>query len=827
MVAQANAVLAKMTLAEQFDLVGTGVVHDPSLGIPPLRFQDGPNGIGEGAKGVTQFPNAQALAATFNVALAGAYGQALGAEAAGKGVTALGAPTINVVRSPLWGREAETFGEDPFLTSLLAAAEIKGIQSQHVMAVAKHYVAYDQETGRMGLAEIGAPADNAMVAARTLQEIYDPPFRAAANAGVAAVMCAYNQIDGAPACENAATLGDLRAMGFLGFVEPDEYLAVRHLLAAATAGVNNFELGSALDASPGERGGRIEEAALRALVASGALPASVITGSARRILIGMAEAGLLHATVSSPQPIVTTPAHQALAATIAEQGAVLLQNTGSVLPLAPTTARIAVIGADAGPGVQDDESGSAAVYPSGPVTSPYAAIAAAAGAAGHGQVVTYTQGTTGVVPFFDVPGAALWTSRGVHGGLTRTVYRDPWFLGRPVSRGTDHVIGFSTPAPWRSATGTAPFSVRWTGAIVAPSSGTYTFSLTTCGWARLFIGNRLVTSGGAAWVHLYTPDGSHGTTFQGTAVLRAGVPVPIKVEYSTEQALAAPEMALGWAPQTAKLLAGAVAAARSADVAVVFASDVAGEGMDRTSLALPGDQNQLIAAVAAVNPHTIVVLNTSGPVLMPWQPKVAGIIEDWYPGEAVGTAIASVLFGTAEPSGRLPVTFPATAQQGSTATRARFPGVDNQVSYDDALDVGYRYYDQFHQTPLFPFGFGLSYTSFTLGTPHLSALGGYHYSVAVPVTNTGARTGAEVVELYVQDPAAAGEPPLQLKGVAKLTLAPGATGTATIPLNGWCFASVDAAGAWQVTPGTYQLWVGTSSASLPSAVSVTLKAGAP
>jgi beta-glucosidase len=238
--------------------------------------------------------------------------------------------------------------------------------------------------------------------------------------------------------------------------------------------------------------------------------------------------------------------------------------------------------------------------------------------------------------------------------------------------------------------------------------------------------------------------------------------------------------------------------------------------MDRTSLSLPGDQEHLIEAVAAANPRTIVVLHTAGPVLMPWLPKVAGVIEAWYPGQQSGTAIAATLFGEADPAGRLPVTFPMTASQGPATQPAEYPGINNLAQYSEGIFVGYRYYDHFHQKPLFPFGFGLAYTTFGFSHLHVRAAHGGGYRVTVDVHNTGRRRGSEVVQLYLHFPLAAQEPPRQLRAYAKLSLAPGDRRTVTLALARSSFAFFNPSlGRLAIAPGRYEIRVGRSSRDLP------------
>jgi beta-glucosidase len=274
---------------------------------------------------------------------------------------------------------------------------------------------------------------------------------------------------------------------------------------------------------------------------------------------------------------------------------------------------------------------------------------------------------------------------------------------------------------------------------------------------------------------------------------------------------------LGWSGPN-RLIQDAVEAARKADVAVVFVGDRTGEGMDRESLALPGDQNALIEAVAEANPRTVVVLQTGGAVKMPWLDRVAGVMEMWYPGDGFGPAAARLLFGDAEPTGRLPVTFPRDERQGPAQSEAQFPGTLNAngaldtVHYDEGILVGYRFWDANNQAPLFPFGFGLSYTTFDLKGRGVARASDGGAVVTIDVRNTGARKGAEVVQVYVGMPQAAAAPPKQLKGFQRVELAPGEARTIKIRLEPSAFAHWDDAGhRWTTTPGSYSVMIGRSS----------------
>ena len=803
---RASALVVRMTRDEKVALVSSGTTAIPRLGIPALTPLDGPNGVGHGAANVTAFPNAEVVAASWDRSVAQRFGAALGVEAAGKGVNLLFAPTVNILRTPLWGRAPETLGEDPYLAGQLVAAEIQGIQGAHVIAQVKHFAANNQEIGRFGN-PLGnpffSPAVDVLVSERALQEIYFPAFKAAVQEGQAgSVMCSYPRLNGVYACQNPATLGTLKHdWGFTGFVGPDSTLAVRDTVAAIEAGTDNFAL-SGIGIPVSQALQQVDPARLDDM--------------ARRILTAMFRVGLFdHPSTGSPGAVVSTPEHLALARDIATQGTVLLKNAANVLPLSGAVSSIAVIGYDAGPATQRMEGGSPAVV-GGPVVTPLDAITARAG---QGVSVTYAPGTVGVVPLPIVPAGVLTPSSGTGPGLFGTYYASMDLSGSPVDAFVSPTLDSNQILP------AGAYSARWTGTLTPSVTGPYLFSLQHGGIARLFVDGQLVVNGdteGFDSAALGFP-GVPLLALQGQATLTAGVPVPITVEYSLGSSISGAGLHVGWQPPEPALLAAAVSAASNADVAVVFANDGAGEGMDRPSLALPGDQDQLIAAVAAANPRTIVVLHTSGPVLMPWLPQVAAVVEAWYPGQETGNAIAAVLFGDADPAGRLAMTFPASPAQGPTTQPAQYPGVGNVVRYDEGILVGYRYYDQLAQEPLFPFGYGLSYTAFSLDHLRVRRRGPDQYKVSVRVRNTGARAGAAVVQLYVGFPGSTGEPPNQLKGFGKVFLKPRRTGRVRMVLDRSSFSRwSETASAWVVEPGTYMLRVGTSSRDLPLGATVAI-----
>jgi beta-glucosidase len=755
-------VMAQMTIPNEIDMVeGQGTTNPyvfymagiPSLCIPSLGEEDGPNGVADGLTGVTQLPAGVALAATFDPSLAGQYGQVVGSEEVGKGASVNLGPTVNIDRDPRWGRSFETYTEDPYLNQALAVSEIDGVQSQGELDQVKHYDAYNQETYR------NTPADDDIVSDRVLQEIYMPAFQAAVqDAGAASVMCAYSYINGDAACNNAYTETNVLRdqWDFPGFVTSD-YGAL-HGTDGAVDGTDQEQPFNTNFGAP-----------LETAVENGTIPRSVLNTMVQRILTEMFRFNLIAKPLTgTTSATVTTPAHQAVGTDVAETGTTLLKNSGSVLPLSASRGgNVAVIGPAASASVTYGGGGSAAVLPSATV-SPLQGLQAAAGA---GTSVSYTQGLPTDTSLPAIPAADL--------------------------------------SPAYAAT---PFGGTYTGTLTAPETGTYVLAITNdCGcYTPTYLtlnGKQIIDNPSTPPVHTYS-----------VAVnLTAGQTYTLGISGDSD--------ALTWGTPSALApgLAQAAAAAKAAKTAVVVVNDdTESEATDRLSLNLPSAQDELIATVAAANPHTVVVINAGAPVVMPWLNQVAGVVDAWYPGQSSGTALASVLYGQTNPSGHLPVTFPQNLSQVPASTTAQFPGNGTTVQYSEGLDVGYRWYNAQDIQPLFPFGYGLSYTSFRYSglqvTPAVQ--GTQDVRVTATVTNTGHRSGADVAQLYVTFPASAGEPPRQLKGFQRVNLRPGQSERVRFTLTpadlSWFDTSAPGAsatgGGWSQSAGGYQVYVGDSSA---------------
>ena len=424
---RANELLAALGTDQKIQLALGNFAALSSFGVPTLTFDDGPDGVRN--PGTTAMPSGQALAATFDRALAYAYGQVVGSEARDEGFSEWTGPAVDIDRTPLAGRQPEAEGEDPFLAGNTGAQVVSGAKSQHVIVTLKHYTAYNQDYGRIGFDSIGAPATDVVVSERALQEIYEEPFRIAIReAGLDSVMCSYNQINGTPSCQNPATLGDLKnGTGFEGFVVPDFMFAVRDPLAAANAGVD-------LPALPGGGGGGLTAAEFT----SGQISGSRLDDIDRRILFAIFDSGLFDNPLPTPSTEVSTPQHQQVSTQVAEAATVLLKNDHQVLPLSHRVRSIALIGPTGNDAVFVTGGSAGVPLAAGQAITPLAGITAQASSAGVD--VTAVQGSAGdVASPTPVPASALTPSSGAGPGLFRLLLEQRDFQrcagvdrGRPV-----------------------------------------------------------------------------------------------------------------------------------------------------------------------------------------------------------------------------------------------------------------------------------------------------------------------------------------------------------------------------------------------------------
>lgn len=797
--ARVSDLFARLTPDEKLTLLmGTDFTTAPlpRLGVPAMEMADAGQGVRGGTPGTlgpaTLFPAGVTMASTWDPALVGRIGQGIGQEALNKGTGShvmLG-PAVNIQRSPLGGRNGEYFSEDPFLTSRLAVGYIQGMQSTGCGACIKHFACNNQETDRFVV--------DVRVDERTLREIYLPAFEAGVKQGhVWTIMAAYNRLNGPHATASPYLLTDVlkKDWGWDGLVMSD-WGAVHETVGVVTAG-NDLEM-------PGR--GYLAPARLAKALRRGQITQAEIEASDKRILRAILRVGLLDGPHTPDPRLVNSPAHRQLAFEAATQGIVLLKNAGHVLPLSGTALKsIALIGTPARD-MQFGATGSPSVTPLYSV-SPLDGITQRAGKAVSIRYAPSAEGGDPIPPLaFTLPFRSSDPGT-AHHGLQAEYFANKNLEGPPALTRTDADLHFDwqnvPPAP---AVPRTSFSARWNALLTAPVTGRYTLSLTADDGCRLFVdGKKLIDH----WVD------SAPTPLTAAIDLVAGRAYPLRVEYFQSGGGAVAR--LGWILPGQSRFEQALRAARASDVAVVFAGTAGteGEGSDRPSLALPGDQDALIRAVAAANKKTIVVLNNGTPVLMTgWLRQVPGLVEAWLPGQEGGRALAALLFGDVNPSGKLPTTL--AARREDYPDFGHYPGVNGQVDYAEGIYVGYRHFDKAQIAPLFPFGYGLSYTTFRYGPLKLSsaALASHGtLTVTVPVTNTGTRAGAEVVELYVHDPHPKIDKAVrELKAFGKVMLLPGQTKRVTLALAPRALAYCDVPGKqWKADAGDYDLEVGASS----------------
>ena len=801
---RATLLLAAMTSAEKFSMVyGSGassyVGHVPAitrLGIPELNLEDGPAGVGDGMTQVTAFPSPLTAAFTWDTNLMQQYGAATGGEERGKGANVHLSPMMNINRIPNAGRNFEGFGEDPYLTGSMAAADIKGIQSQGIIATAKHYIDNDQEYQR--------DSESSNIDDRTQHEIYLPPFKSSVQAGVGSVMCSYNKINTVYACENGTTQNNWlkNEIGFPGFIMSD-WGATHSTNASALGGLDMQMPDGGFFGTP-----------LQTAVSAGQVPQSRVDDMVKRILTSMFQVGLFdRAPDGSPSANVQTAAHTQLAKDITTQGTVLLKNSNNVLPLNTATVHsIAVIGSTASTNPIVVGGGS------GGVNVPYTItpLQGITSRAGSGITVTYAQGDGSA----GTPIAAQYLKSGSSTGLQGQYYNNTTLSGSPVltriDSNIDTVWGNASPGAGVNATN---WSVRWTGTLTPPTTGNYVLTLTSDDGSRMYVNNSLLIDN---W-------GDHGDQTQGASIqMTAGQAYNIEVDYY--QAAGGSDAHFDWLTPSDGAFSAATTAASQSDVAVVVVGLASSEGSDRASLSLPGTQDALINAVTAANPHTIVVAYTPAQILMPWSGQAAAILLSSMPGQEEGNALASLLFGDANPSGKLPYTIAQNTSDYTANTTAQYPGINGQVAYSEGEGVGYRHFDSQNITPLYPFGYGLSYTTFNYSnfsvTPATASATTGTITVGVDVTNSGTRAGAEVAQLYLGDPVESSEPAKQLKGFQKVSLAAGQTQHLTFTLTPDQLAFWSAgSGSWVSYPGTYKVYVGSSSRDIRQTGTFQLQGG--
>jgi beta-glucosidase len=854
--ARVDKLLSEMTLQEKLTLIH-GTHEDPAvyqgqagylagvprLGIPGLRFADGPPGV------LTRHPSpgetaTMGVAATFSVRDARMNGVVIGREDHDLGIDVSLQPFVNIDRDLEFGRGYNTFGEDPFLTSQIGAAEITGIQSQHVMAQVKHYVAYDSNSG------------NIFVDDQTLHEVYVAPFDAAVKAGVSSIMCSYNRVNGTFACGNESTLTKILRdqLGFKGFVTSD-WGAV-HAVNFINAGLDMempgepapgavFSIPSFFDSKPvppppparsaaamadmmamfgghipeepaparggmGDFGVKLNPEKMPEALKDGSVNEAAVTRAAGRVLYEIVHFGYMDGEQNHEPIAQHIDANARIIEKTGEDAAVLLKNDDNVLPLkAADLDSVALIGPTAGQVDSIGINGERSVGLPWREIGPLAAMKQISGNANIKFAVNDDMtGTT-------VPASAL--SHDGKPGLERTGSGAPQTDAELNFTG-DHAL------PPNSV-------VTWKGSLTVPSAGDYWIYLQALGTnANISIDGKPLAHTGAfqGGVHgdiLQANQDNVVPTTDGLDNLRRSVELTagahaIEIKTSTDSSDAPVQVRLNWyTPEQRKAdHDAAIEAAKNAKVAVVFVWTRL-----EPVFGLPGDQNKLVEEIAAVNPNTVVVLNTSQPVALPWIDKVKGVLEMWWPGDEGGWSTANLLLGKTSPAGRLPVTwgkslddYPATDPKHPERS---FKGVDGKTTYSEGVNVGYRWFDKENIAPLFPFGFGLSYTTFDYSNliVERAADGGLYAQVSIK--NTGSVTSDEVPQVYLgapsEIPAGVQFPVRALVAFGRIHLDPGQTRTITmhVPLRQlqyWSTAKTE----WVTASGKRVLSVGASSRDL-------------
>ncbi len=781
----------------------------PRLGIRSVRLSDGPTGLrSSNSDPATVFPVGVALASTWNAGLVGEVAAAIGREAVAHGVDVLLAPSVNIQRTPLGGRNFEYYSEDPFLTSQLGIAYVDGVQSEGVGTSVKHYVANNQEHMRM--------SGSSNLNARVLREIYLAAFEPVIKrAGPWTVMSAYNRINGVFASEHGELLNRVLKdeWGYDGVVVSDWGAA------KSTTGSANGGLDLEMPGPP-----RFYGKALIAAVDAGEVSQAVIDDHTRRVLRLILRCGAID-DKSDPTPGWSPcDSHREIARKAAAESLVLLKNEGGLLPLRDAKS-IAVIGALADyPAIQG--GGSSQVSPDRIVT-PLEGLQAALGASAD---IHFERGVDpeSRPPVLD--GRLLSPGKGANTqGLMATYFNGAGFKGEQVLETVDwrfSKLGFGAAA---QSDDDLSFSAEWTGVFTPRHSGQHDWLVTHSNPdVELYIGEEELvgpnTSRETELLFMILPLNRRCASI----TLEAGKSYPIRIRYSqpAENAIRAFNIFNIFLREPAPDKAAAVARARTSDTAILFVGSGTTsetEGVDRASMSLSDAQNQLVEDVLDVNPNTIIVVNTGGPVEMPWAERAPAIVQLFLPGQEGGHGLADILTGKTSPSGKLPVSFPRRYRDNSTYLN--FPG-GRDVDYGEGLFVGYRYYDAAGIDPLFPFGHGLSYTQFDYGAlsgPDMAKIG-ETITVLLDITNIGPVAGAETVQIYVEDLATQETKAVrQLRAFDKTELAPGETKTLSFKLPQRAFAWWDRSlSDWQVTPGRYRIHAGSSSRDLRQSLDLDL-----
>src|SRR6185437_108950 len=791
--ARVDAIIAKMSLEQKIDLIGGTdgffIRAMPEFGVPTLRMADGPIGVRNFGPATAMAAGIN-LAATWDPTLAERVGAQIGRDARAKGVNFLLGPGLNIYRAPLNGRNFEYFGEDPYLASRIAVGYIGGVQSQGVSATAKHFMANNSEFDRHNT--------DSIIDERTMREIYLPAFEAAVkDAHVGAVMDSYNLVNGVHMTQNEILNTEIlkKGWGFQGVLMSD-WGGTYDGVAAANSGLD-LEMPS---------GAFMNRATLIPAVRDGKVPLAMIDDKVRRILRLAVKSHWL----DRDQTDLTIPRYnlegRRAALDASEEGMVLLKNDGNVLPLNKHAIKsVAVIGPDAYPAVPVG-GGSAGVRP-------FAAVSFLEGIANELGPTVHTYYRRGIPELSELAQDTNFsmTEQGKTAGLAGEYFSNENLQGEPMLHRTDAHVNLGA------------ISARWSGYYTAPGAGNYDFFVRSTGEAggyyRLYVDGKLDLDNWSI---------AKALVDYSTLALTQG-PHKIVLERHGRPGFLGSRFRFGIVRRDSYVDPAAEKIAASADavvVAVGFDPESESEGADRT-FRLPPGQDELIEKMAAANKRVIVVITSGGAVDMnAWIDRVPALLEAWYPGQEGGTALAQIIFGDVNPSGRLPVSFERRWEDNPVHDGYYPKAASTRVVYKEGIFVGYRGYESKDVKTRFEFGSGLSYSTFQYRSLNVRKMAGVSgptdrnpprestplYEVSFDVTNTGSRAGATVAEVYVGESHPRIPRPLkELKGFARVNLRPGETRRVQIPLNARAFSFYDVAThGWRVSPGEFTIYVGQS-----------------
>ncbi len=787
-----ESLLKQMTLEEKIDYIGGVNDFDiraiPRLNLPAFRMSDGPLGLRNDGPSTTM--GGVDLAASWDPALAKRVGEVFGDDARARGVHFLLGPGVNIYRAPMNGRNFEYFGEDPFLAGKIADGYIEGLQSKRVCATIKHYMGNNSEYDRHN--------EDSIIDERTMREIYLPVFETAVkDAHVCSIMDSYNLTNGEHLTQNSYLNNEVakKDWGFDGIIMSD-WDSTYDGVAAVNGGLD-LEM---------PRGDHMNRKTLLPAIKSGKVSEATIDDHVRRILRKAIEFGWLdHQQLDTSVPRYNGEGRE-VALQVAREGMVLLKNDGNLLPLDKSKIKsIAVIGPDAYPG-QPVGGGSAGVQPFHAVSY----LEGLANYLGESAKVVYNSGVPTPSDMADAT-SFMTAASGGKPGLRVEHFTSKDLSGKPVDVGVDSSI--NSGWYWDSVRGLSPEqrSARWTGYYMAKDAGTYSVFLQGPGegaGARVYLDDKLLLDN---W------DRAIAAINYKTVDLTAGAH-KIKVEFL--RPWGNPQIRVGIFNTASIVNSQAKAMAATADAVVIpvgFDKDSETEGSDRT-FRLPPGQDQLIQAMLDANKNVIVVITSGGGTDMTgWIDRTPAVLQAWYSGQEAGRALAQLVFGDYSPSGKLPDTFDRKFADSAVANSYYYPlGDSKKVKYSEGVFLGYRHYDKTGMKPLFPFGFGLSYTTFKYSNLEVSpetTSGDQPVTVSFDVTNSGDREAAEVAELYVNDNhASVPRPVKELKGFDRVSLKPGETRKVTLTLNRRALSYYDVnSKAWKAEPGDFGVLVGGSS----------------